>query len=259
MPALLDHLGPFMLVAFRLSGVLLAAPLLASIVIPAKIRVLLVVSLALAVYPALPAQSMPAETLDVFTLAWLSAGEVFVGFVIGLLAMLPIAAVQLAGMVMGLQMGFGLAAIVNPALETESEPIGELLSYMALYLFIVIGGLEATFLAVCRTFAHTPPGAVGLGILPVNLFTGVLAAGTELAMRVSLPLMGIITMETVASAFIAKTIPTINIQSLGFAIKIAIGLGALVLGLHAINDAITEHMLDTLRRTLFWAADPRGG
>lgn len=259
MNALLDHLGPFLLVAFRLSGVMLAAPLLASGIIPGKIRVLLVGMLALAVYPALPARVMPAETLDVFTLGWLGAGEVFIGFVIGLIAMLPIAAVQLAGLVMGLQMGFGLAAIVNPALETETEPIGELLSYVALYIFMLVGGLESTFLAVCRTFAHTPPGAFSEAVAPVNLFTGVLASGTELAMRVSLPLMGIVMMETVASAFVAKTIPTINIQSLGFAVKIAIGLGALLLGLHAIDEAVTQHTLEVLRRMLFWAADPRGG
>lgn len=261
MMPLLDHLGPFLLVAFRLSGVMLAAPLLASLVIPGKVRVLLVASLALAVYPTLPpsAFALSGAEIDLFTLAWAVMGEVIIGFTIGLLAMMPIAAVQLAGLIMSLQMGFGLAAIVNPALETETEPIGELLSYLALFIFLLIGGLEAAFLAAANTFRHTPPGAFHTGLGPINLFTGVLASGTELAMRVSLPLMGIVLMETVASAFIAKTIPSINITSVGFAIKIVIGIGALILGLNAIDGAIGEHMSQTLRALLHWSADPRGG
>lgn len=263
MTHLLDHVGPFLLVAFRLSGVMLAAPLMASVVIPMKVRALLILALAATLYPAIPpaSQAFALRTdLDLYVLGWAVMGEVFIGYCIGLLAMLPVAAVQLAGMIMGLQMGFGLASIVNPALETETEPIGEMLTYLALYVFIMIGGLEAAFIAAANTFAHTPPGAfhAGGGLAPINLITGIIASGMELAMRVSLPLMGIVLMETVATAFLAKTLPTLNLMSVGFAVKIVIGLLALVVGLRAIDDALAGHVSETLRQVLFWSSDPRG-
>lgn len=254
MPTLTDHLGPFLMVAFRLSGVLMLAPILASVAIPGKVRVLLVAVLAVAVYPTLPPEQQRPMSTDLFSASAMACGEVLIGMFIGLLALLPVAAVQLGGMVMGLQMGFGLASVVNPALETESEPIGELLTHLAIFAFLLMGGLEGAFLAVCKTFAHIPLGGFDPATSPLALVTGVLSGGFELAIRVSLPLMGIIMMETVATAFLSKTLPTLNIMSIGFAVKIIIGLGALMLGLRAIDEAIGDHVTSTGRSTLHWAA-----
>jgi flagellar biosynthesis protein FliR len=251
---LLDQLGPFLLATFRIAGVFLVAPLLASTSIPVLARTLLVFALGLAVYPMLPAWQCKPVAMDLVALAWGAAGETLLGFSIGLLMLLPMTAVQLAGHFMGQQMGFGLATVYNPALEADTDLLGDLLGYIAIGLFLTIGGMEALFLAVCRTFERVPLGGMELTGAPLDLLTGLLASGFELATRVSMPLTAIILIETVASAFITKTLPQANILSIGFAVKIVLGFLALIAGLTAMQWAIGDDVGMTVRQVLNWAA-----
>lgn len=258
MEHLLPHLAPFALCLFRLSGVFLFAPLLASTVIPGKVRILLCFMLALGIYPTLPDAWLRPVPDDALSLGMLVLSEVAVGCVIGFVAMLPIVSVQLAGLVMSQQMGMSLSPVFNPALETESEPFGELLLYTALAIFLSMGGLEALFLATAGTFWHIPLGGMGISTMPSDLVMGTFVAGFEVAIRVTMPLMALLLMETIASAFLMKTMPQLNIMSIGFAIKIIVGLLAMVMALGAVHLAIEGHVSQTGRDLLAWAMQDRG-
>ncbi|MGH7130836.1 MAG: flagellar biosynthetic protein FliR [Phycisphaerales bacterium] len=255
MSTLVHHVAPLLLVMFRLSGVFMLAPIAASLAIPAKVRVLLCFMLALCVYPTV--QAPAGEFTDIFTLVMVGAGEVFIGFVIGLLALLPVVAVQLAGVLMGQQMGFGLGQLYNPMLETESDIIGEVLAQLAIGIFIAVGGLEMLFQCVANSFERVPLGAVAVGDAPFNLVLSTATSGFELALRVSTPVLGIIFIETLASSFLMKTIPALNILSIGFAVKVVLGLVALVWGLNAMDGAIGEHIAETGRQILNWSSQAR--
>ena len=257
MSTLVHHVAPLLLVMFRLSGVFMLAPIAASLAIPAKVRILVCFMLALCVYPTVYAPpGGGGEITDVYMLICMGAGEVFIGFVIGLLALLPVVAVQLAGVLMGQQMGFGLGQLYNPMLETESDLIGEVLAQLAVGIFIAIGGLEMLFQCVANSFERVPLGAVSVGDAPFNLVLATATSGFELALRVSTPVLGIIFIETLASTFLMKTIPALNILSIGFAVKVLLGLVALVWGLNAMDGAIGEHIAETGRQILNWSTQP---
>lgn len=250
---ILDHIGPFLLVLFRLSGVLVFAPMLASSVIPMKVRMLICAALTLAMYPALPAAQMQPVSLDLFSLLPAALGEVLIGVAIGLIAALPIFALQLGGLIMGQQAGMSLAQIYNPALETEADVIGQLLVYSGIAMFVSLGGLEILFLAVGETFRHVPVGKAALNLGPVDLISGLVSSGFQLALRVSAPVLCIILIETIASALLAKTIPQINVQSIGFAVKIVITLLVLASSVTAVIHAAGGDIADTLDAISEWA------
>ncbi|MGD9690786.1 MAG: flagellar biosynthetic protein FliR [Phycisphaerales bacterium] len=263
MSELLNHLLPFMLATFRVAGAMILAPLVGGTTIPAQARVLIAFALAAAMYPAVaPAASgaaLPvAQDHDVFSIGVAVAGETLIGFSIGLLMMMPVAAVQLAGLLMGQQMGFGLAQVYNPSLDIDTDMLGDLLGYIALGAFITIGGLEGTFIAVARTFESIPLASSGVVMAPVDLLVNLLGSGFDLATRVSLPLMGIILIETVAMALLTKTLPQANIMSIGFAIKILLGFAAILAGLGAGTTAISDHVSETARLVLQWAGAAGG-
>jgi flagellar biosynthetic protein FliR len=257
-----------MLLVFRLGGIFVVAPVLASVAIPMQARVLLVFAFGAAMYPGLVPElaraagagiaGVPVE-LDVFTLGWAGVFEALVGVVIGLIALLPVTAVQLSGLLMGQQMGFGLAQVYNPALETDSDLFGELLLYLALGAFIAMGGLELLFVALGKSYIAVPVGAMLPGSAPVGLILGTMDAGFGLALRVSLPLMAIIIMETVATSFLMKTMPQMNIMSLGFAVKIVLGLLAIIAGLRAMNTVTGDHVSDVGQMLLRWASGLEAG
>lgn len=273
---ILQHIGPYLLVLFRLSGLFIFAPMLASPVVPVQARTLMVFMFTAALYPALAAggageghaaaASLPA---DLFSLIPVAFAEVLIGAALGLIAALPMFAVQLGGLISGQQLGLGLAGIYNPALDTDSDVLGQMMVYLAMAIFAAAGGLEVAFLAVARTFEHIPIGAAwqsaavfgpadpAAGIVPIgDVLLGLVGSGFDVALRVSTPVLGIIMIETLAAAFLMKTIPQINIMSLGFSIKVVLGVGVLAVAIGAISEVVFDDVRHHEAAMLHWASPP---
>lgn len=255
METLLTQLVPLTLVAFRLSGLFVFAPMLTGVAIPMKVKALLCFIMAVALFglvrPTMPA-TLPG---DAFSLGVIACTEVIIGAVIGLLALIPVVAVQLGGVVMGQQMGLSLATVFDPSTESETEVVSEMLLHGAMAIFILLGGLEVMFLAVAKSFTAVPVGGFVWSThaaSALSMTTGMLGSGMELALRVCAPVLGIILVETLASGFVMKTMPQMNIMSIGFGLKVLLGLGALILAMHAINDAMTGHISESGRLLFAW-------
>jgi flagellar biosynthesis protein FliR len=250
----MEQLVPLILVGLRLSGLFILAPLLSSIAIPAKVKVLLTTVLAVVIFPLVPPP--PVVTVDGFQLAFLAVTEVLVGAVIGALALIPLAMAQFAGVIMGQHVGLSLATVLNPTLETEGDLTGEVLMHVALVLFLTMGGLDALFMCVAKSFSAVPIGTVSMEWAPRRLFVGLLHSGFELAIRVSAPVVGLVMVETVCSAMLMKSLPQMNIMTLGVGLKIIIGIGVLILTLQTLEIAIADDLGMSMRSILAWADTP---
>lgn len=225
---------------------MLYAPVFGSSVIPVRMRVLFTFVLGAAIYPVLSTQHQfgAGLTLDLWLLAPLIAIEILIGLLIGFLASLPLGAMQAGGIIISQQMGLGFAQLYNPAFDDESDVVANLLYFMALGTFIMIGGLESTMLALLHTFDRIPVGAGGLALDTgiVTMITGLLLSALEVGLRVAAPLLCIVFLETVALGFLSKTVPQLNILSLGFPLRILVGVTILALGATVINDVMIDEM-----------------
>lgn len=250
---------PFLLVLFRLGGLMIFAPILGSPMIPVRARVMVSLVFAVALYPTVAARGVNPgllAELDLLTLGPLVAAETAIGLTIGLIAALPMYAVQLGGQVIGQQVGMGLAAIYNPALDTESDVVGQLLMFVALAIFAGIGGLEMMFIAVAETFARIPPGGAIAGLSAastVGLLIELVGSGFEIALRVSAPVLCIILIEMIATGFLMKTLPQLNLMSIGFAAKVILALLVLVWGIGAVGESIGHDVMETCAAVLRWS------
>lgn len=255
----IQHLIPYLLVAFRLAGLGLFAPLFSSIMIPFRIKGLLILMLAAAIYPAVPHHPVFDATLTVPQLLALILTESMIGFVVGLLASLPMLGAQAGGVIMGQQVGMGLGQVYNPAFDTESDPFSQLLSFLTTATFLAVGGLEGTFRAVLDTFRSIPIGAMSTALLPTDLVIGTLGSAFELALRVSAPVMAITFLLLAAFGFLGRTMPQFNVINIGFTIKIIAALAILAVSLATTNIAIGEELALTMRAILRWAHPSSGG
>ncbi len=255
--SILDHVPTALLVIFRIGGLMIFGPLLSSVIIPMRVKVYLALVVGLAVYPTVSTH-VPVHApivLDLWSLAPLVFTELLIGAVIGFMATLPLVSVQVGGLIMGQQMGLGFAQLFNPASGVNENIIGQILFLMTMAGFVMIGGLESLILAVLNSFEHVPPPALGsisadLGMLSV--IVGLLAAAFEMALRVAAPLLALIFLQTVAMGFIAKTVPQINILSLGFPLRILSGMGIIVGGLVVLDEVVMELIDETLTLIFDW-------
>ena len=252
--ALLDHVPSALLVIFRIGGLTIYGPVIGSSIIPGRVKVMLAVMLGLAVYPVLTTQEIgnAGWEMNLWSLGPAIALELLVGMVIGFLASLPLLTVQFGGLMMGHQMGLGFAKFFNPAMEDSADIVGQMLFFMALAGFLLLGGHEMMVLAVLNSFHHIPLATnVADGSL-LTMLTGMLTASYEVALRVSAPLLTLIFLETVAMGFLSKTVPQLNILSLGFPMRILVGLAIVALVVTVIDEVFRDWFEEALSLTFTW-------
>ena len=262
----LERVVPFVLVLCRMGGLFLAAPMLSSLSIPFQAKVLASFIAAAAVFPSIESL-LPVEpiSLTLWSLAPLVVAELTVGLVLGMLAALPIMAMQAGGHIMGFQMGLSMASVYNPELDTQSDVLGEVIFMIGTGLFVLLGGFDVMLLALLSSFERVPLGSLGLlgQGPPLELYTQMLTAGFELAIRVSAPVTATTFLLLLAMGFIMKTMPQINVLTVGFAIKILVGIGAVIASLMVISDIGYDHTLEALDGLLGWVeglgTQPAGG
>jgi flagellar biosynthetic protein FliR len=251
---ILDHVVPALLVVTRLGGLAIFGPVFGASVIPVRIKLYLILAVGLAIYPALAARSVGTAVVpvDLWILAPMVATELMIGLAVGFMASLPLVAVQTGGLLMGQQMGLGLARFFNPAIDDDADILGQILFFMALAGFLVIGGHEAMLMAVLASFDHIPLGGFVADADLLVLIAGLLLSAFELALRVAAPVLALIFLESIAMGFIAKTVPQMNILSMGFPLRILAGVGTLALGLIVIDEVIMDGIDVTLTHIFEW-------
>ena len=251
--SILDHVPPAMLVIFRVGGLMIFGPVFGSSVIPGRVKVLLAALIGAAVYPLLAGRFVsPPVELKLWSLGPMLAVELLIGVVVGYLASIPLIATQTGGLLMGQQMGLGFARFYNPSMDAQSSIVGQLLFFMALAGFLLIGGHEALVLAVLRSFDYIPLGGFAIELNTIDLVTGLLLAAFELALRVAAPVLTLVFLESLMMGYLAKTVPQLNILSLGFPIRIIAGLGMLLLSLYVMNEVIIDGIDVMLNRMFLW-------
>lgn len=257
----IQEFGPWLLVFNRVLGLFLFTPLLTSSAVPMRFRVLLGASFAVAIYGFLPdsAREMPEATL--WGHVMMMFGEIMIGACIGFIAGLPLVAIEMAGHLIGHQMALSLAQSYNPELDANLNAIGSMLFYMGISTFVLIGGAESVLTTIADSFSTLPIGGFDAALTPVDLVLGVLTAGTEIAIRVAAPVIAIIMAILVALGFVMKTMPQINVMSVGFAIKIMGGICILMFSLFAVNEAVSGHIVEALNAASGWvdSLGPGGG
>ncbi|MBI1190844.1 MAG: hypothetical protein GC200_09225 [Tepidisphaera sp.] len=249
---LLRHVVPFTLVMFRLGGIFVLAPTISSSIIPPRFKALLTAMMAAAAYPMLAGRLETPETITIIELVPLILGEAMIGLCIGAIAALPLLSIEMSGAIMGQSMGFGLAQVYNPESDANSEVLGQLLFYIASGIFAAIGGIEQLYAGLLASFRSVPIGAFQMSETPLDLFVSTLTSGFVLAMRVSMPVVAISFLLMIVLGVVGKTMPQLNIMSVGFTIKILAGLGVLVFATTALYDAAGEEIRHALGEALGW-------
>ncbi len=244
---------PMVLVLCRIGGIALFGPLLGSSAIPMRIRALLSVALAGATAPIVLGRFEVPVPSSVWMLLPLVGAEIAIGAVIGLMAAIPLAAAQMGGLLCGQQLGLGFGRFYLPAMDDEGDSMEQMYFLLALVLFVAVGGVEQMVLAAAESYRWLAPGGFGTSVAADagTMVLGLLGGAFELSLRVAAPVLAIVAIESVALGFVGRTVPAINVLSVGFPLRILVGVAVLALGVGAVGMAMegfVQESLDTIRR-----------
>jgi flagellar biosynthetic protein FliR len=208
----------------RVLALFSAAPLLYHRAIPVRVKVGLAALTTLALAPSLPAP----QSADP---AWLLAQQLAIGLAIGLAVQIAFAAFEIAGDLIGLQMGLGFAGFIDPQNADQSPLIGGFLGLVATLVFLAINGHLMMLAGLAESFRAVPVGAPAPGAQDLHALALLGGEMFKVGLHLALPVLATMLIVNLALGVLARAAPQLNIFAVGFPATILIGLVALVLAM----------------------------
>jgi flagellar biosynthesis protein FliR len=233
----LEMIVSLLLATVRTASLLLLAPPFSHRAIPAQVKALLALGLALAVRPEVPS-SLLQGGLDAAGLTVATVQEVLVGSALGFLCMLVFAAVRAAGDMLDMFGGFTMATLFDPQLGTGSSVMGRLYNLTALTLLFASNAHLLVLRGLLRTFDVLPLGQLlDLSTLAHTLTQGV--TGMFLAaLQIAGPLIAVLFLTDVGLGLLTRVAPSLNAFSLAFPLKIFVTLVIVGLGFSVLPQVV---------------------
>jgi len=214
-----------LLCSLRLSALLLMTPIWQAMNLPVRVRVLLVLTLAVSLVAGMRLSPVHAPT-DLFALLKAGAGEVLVGGLMSFGIFVAFGAFSFAGNVLDLQIGFNIANIFDPLTRSHSPLIAALFGMVALALFFTMDAHHMLLRGLAYSLEQVPLGQMlelpGPAVL-ARQFGTVFSLGLMLAAP---PLFCLFLVE-ICLAVLSRNLPQLNIFLFSVPVKIAVGMAVL--------------------------------
>ena len=226
---ILGWLTTWLLPVFRILGVMATAPILSSRNIPARAKIALAMVLAIAIAPFAP-------TPEGFSLASSAAWpavvkEVIVGAALGFLVRLVMLTFEVAGELIGLQIGLSYAGYFTPG-AASGNAVGALSGLIASWLFVTLNGPLLLIGCLVKSYERFPSGLTSQSNLAqasastidpmkiISLLTDIFG----MALVLAIPVVTLLLLINFAMGVASKVAPQINLFAVGFPILMLCGL-----------------------------------
>ncbi|CAG2133461.1 flagellar biosynthetic protein FliR [Cupriavidus plantarum] len=240
-------IAAFLWPLFRLLALIGTAPLFGESSIPRRAKVALAALLAAVVSPTIP--NIPAVPAYSYEGLLIVLNEVGIGVAMGFTMRLAFAAVQVAGEVIGLQMGLSFAAFYDRNAGGQTMVLSRFLNLVAMLMFLAMDGHLTMLATVVDSFnalpiAASPLSGHGWGAV-ARAGAQVFAWGTLL----SLPMIATLLTLNLAMGILNRASPQLSIFAVGFPVTLAGGMLVLMLVMPQMG-AYMQHLLEAALQTM---------
>jgi flagellar biosynthetic protein FliR len=234
-------LALFMYPLARILAVVATAPVFNNAGLSPQLRLVAGLAISLAIAPALPAMPLvpPGSWQGIAVLGQ----QILIGSLIGFTLNIVFTMVDIAGELIGLQMGLSFASFYDPQSGSQSPVISNFLGILTTLLFLAMNGHLLTLSVLAESFtllpvSATPFAAKGLGVL-LAWSSSIFSAGLMLA----LPLIAALLIANISLGVLGRIAPQLNIFAVGFPVTMISGFSVLMLSLPYMGAAL-ERLYD---------------
>lgn len=253
----IDHVLSLMLIMLRVGPMIFLMPVIGSSSVPTPVKGLFTLAVALVLLPVvrLPASLMPATATGVLTMA---LTEFAFAATLALFARFLFAATDLAGQMVSISMGMGMAGTMDPQFGTQVSLISYFWNILVVLIFLGINGHHVFFRVMVESFQWLRPGSVHLTDATFRGVVGGITHMFVLAIQIMAPAAVALFLANVAMGIIAKTVPQVPVMIVAMPLNIAIGFLFIALSLQYILPLMIKNF-DQLARQLTLLGMGMGG
>jgi len=213
----------FLLIFLRVGAIMMSLPLLGGKNIPFLFKAGLAISVSVILFPLLELDAFPyfSETIPLVIGA---TSEIMLGLIIGLSVNIIFAGIQLAGQLIGYQMGFAIANVMDPQTGSQSSIFASFTNIVALLLFLAFNAHHWFLRGLTESFKLVPLFNFRMSGSLAEHFILIGSDMFIIALKVAAPVMAALLLTSVALGIVARTVPKMNIFLVGMPLKIALGI-----------------------------------
>lgn len=209
----------YFLIAARMTGLVFTAPVFSSLYVPNMLKVAVIMVISLVLAPDMKILAMPS-VLWALTLIIQFA----IGALIGIILSVFLSVFDMAGQVVSYELGLGLAITSNPALGESSSFLSEWQSLLALFVFVVSGGLELSVIALHASFQ-----AIGLNVLvfplsALRFVAGLMSSALTMTLLMAFPLLLAGLVVNLAVGILSRAFPQMNAYFITLPVNLGVSL-----------------------------------
>lgn len=218
---LVKELVWYLLPIFRVAAFVTAAPIFSTGMIPVRIRLIIAVTISIAIFPGLT----PSTNIDPVSLSMvlMILQQVLIGLSLGFVMQFIFAAVVNGGQLIGMQMGLGFAQMMDPQTGVNVPVVSQFYNIIAVLLFLSINGHLVLVQILGESFNLIPVTGEGMSMSAIEslvFFSTWMFSG---ALIMVLPAVVALLMINMVMGVITRATPQMNIFSVGFSITITAG------------------------------------
>jgi flagellar biosynthetic protein FliR len=196
------------------------APFFSSMGIPARVKAGLTVAITALLYPVYAPRAFDFNGLN-----WcrVVAGEVMVGLILGLTLSFVFEGAELAGQILGFQLGYSLVNVIDPQTQVDTPVLAIFHKAVVLLLFLQLDVHHWLLRGLAKSFEYLPPG--GASATPAATEELLHAAGAMLvvAVQIAAPTLVATMLADLALGLIGKASPQLPILFMGLSVKALVG------------------------------------
>lgn len=243
-------LGSYLWPFFRITAMLMAAPIFSSNFVPVRVRLLMAIAISIVIVPTIPD---PAPAFDALSAEGILIvmHQILIGVCMGFMLQLLMNAFIIGGQIIAMQMGLGFASMVDPQNGITVPVISQFYLIFITLLFISLNGHLILIQVLHESFIAIPISTSGL---PVNFFRDIVAQGSWMfasAVLIALPAIGSLMAVNLAFGILSRAAPQISPFSIGFPMTIILGFAIIIITLPTVGNhlvTMSDHMLSLIRQ-----------
>lgn len=218
-----DFLSLF-LIFVRIGVIFAVVPFFSAEIVPRRVTALIALFLSFVLMPVIPKVQIRPDELNILMLLTFLINQMLIGLALGLAIDVIFSGVQVAGELMGFQMGFSIANVVDPMTGITAPVTANVLYITAFLLFFSFGGHHLLIKALVESFAIVP---IGDRMAETGFLISVITYAGQMfviGVKVAAPVVGVLLLINVSFAITARALPQMNIFLMAFPLTITVGL-----------------------------------
>lgn len=250
---LIHWIGEFYWPFVRTLALFAVAPVFGGAMVPVPLKIALALILSVLI-GGIVQQSVPLELS--WTVLVLTGEQILVGLAMGFAMQLALTAMSVAGDIIGVQMGFGLATLLGIENSLAVPVMSDFFGLVGLMLFLAFNGHLILIGALVKSFSVVPV-AVGASV-PLAGFAMLAKAGAllfEMGVLLALPVIAVILTLNLAVGTLSRAAPQINLMSVGFSLFLWAGIAATIALVPYFAPAV-QHLIDAGVRLIAMVMQP---